>query len=150
LADGLEGVGWFFGPKVETVKRSAYSLVAVCRVPGAGIPLLLLLLLAATVPFRWPPRQRQDFLWRRPDRQYPDAGGEVEQVVEDVAQNGVIRGTKEYNKDEFVAGAKAADLRGISSLWTRAGRFSTKCASRPSTRATSRMAATWVRWWCAT
>ena len=28
---------------------------------------------------------------------------EVEQVVEDVVQNGVIRGTKEYNKDEFVA-----------------------------------------------
>src|ERR1700676_3184166 len=33
---------------------------------------------------------------------------EVEQVVQDVAQNGVIRGTKEYNKDEFVSGATAA------------------------------------------
>ncbi len=32
----------------------------------------------------------------------------MEQVVADVAQNGVIRGTKEYNKDEFVSGAKAA------------------------------------------
>ena len=33
---------------------------------------------------------------------------EVEQVVAEVAQNGVIRGTKEYNNDEFVKGAKAA------------------------------------------
>ncbi len=32
---------------------------------------------------------------------------EVEQVVEEVAQNGMIRGTKEYNKDEFISGAQA-------------------------------------------
>ncbi|MGA7293891.1 MAG: SH3 domain-containing protein [Terriglobales bacterium] len=32
---------------------------------------------------------------------------EVEQVVEDVAQNTIIRGTKEYNRDEYVAGAAA-------------------------------------------
>jgi len=34
---------------------------------------------------------------------YPEA--EVEQVVQDVAQNGIIRGTKEYNKDENIGGA---------------------------------------------
>src|ERR1700689_4116487 len=33
----------------------------------------------------------------------------VEQVVKDVVQNGLIRGTKEYNKDEYVSGAQAAD-----------------------------------------
>jgi hypothetical protein len=30
---------------------------------------------------------------------------EVAQVVEDVAQNTIIRGTKEYDKDEFVQGS---------------------------------------------
>ena len=30
---------------------------------------------------------------------------EVAQVVEDVSQNTIIRGTKEYNKDEYIAGA---------------------------------------------
>src|SRR5450755_3322716 len=33
---------------------------------------------------------------------------EVEQVVQEVAQNTIIRGTKEYNKDEYVTGAVVA------------------------------------------
>lgn len=32
---------------------------------------------------------------------------EVTQVVQDVVQNGIIRGTKEYNKDEYISGAVA-------------------------------------------
>jgi hypothetical protein len=47
---------------------------------------------------------------------------EVEQVVEDVAQNGVIRGTKEYNKDEFVAGAKAANSSSVFPAWNEGGK----------------------------
>ncbi len=47
---------------------------------------------------------------------------EVEQVVADVAQNGVIRGTKEYNKDEFVSGAVAASSCRIFPAWTEAGK----------------------------
>jgi hypothetical protein len=38
----------------------------------------------------------------------PFPESEVEQVVQDVVQNGMIRGTKEYNKDEFVSGAAPA------------------------------------------
>ena len=38
----------------------------------------------------------------------PFPENEVAQVVADVVQNGIIRGTKEYNKDEYVTGAKAA------------------------------------------
>jgi hypothetical protein len=52
----------------------------------------------------------------------PLAENEVAQVVEDVAQNGVIRGTKEYNKDEFVAGAKAAASCRIFPAWTEGGK----------------------------
>src|SRR5258708_38884113 len=47
---------------------------------------------------------------------------EVEQVVEDVVQNGVIRGRKEYNKDEFVRGAKAATSSRVFPAWTEGGK----------------------------
>jgi hypothetical protein len=47
---------------------------------------------------------------------------QVVQVVEDVAQNGVIRGTQEYNKDEFVAGAKAATSSQAFPRWIEAGK----------------------------
>jgi hypothetical protein len=47
---------------------------------------------------------------------------EVQQVVEDVVQNGIIRGTKEYNKDEFVSGAKAATSSHVFPAWTEPGK----------------------------
>ena len=47
---------------------------------------------------------------------------EVEQVVEDVAQNGMIRGTKEYNKDEFISGAKGSDAARVFPAWTEQGK----------------------------
>jgi hypothetical protein len=52
----------------------------------------------------------------------PMPEGEVEQVVVEVAQNGVIRGTKEYNKDEFVAGAKIADSSRVFPAWDQGGK----------------------------
>ena len=52
----------------------------------------------------------------------PVQENEVLQVVEDVAQNGVIRGTKEYNKDEFVGGAKAATSCQVFPAWTEGGK----------------------------
>jgi hypothetical protein len=52
----------------------------------------------------------------------PFTEAEVEQVVQDVAQNGIIRGTKEYNKDEYVAGAKAADSTHAFPPWTGGGK----------------------------
>ena len=47
---------------------------------------------------------------------------EVEQVVEEIAQNGIIRGTKEYNKDEFVSGAKAATSCRVFPPWNQGGK----------------------------
>jgi len=47
---------------------------------------------------------------------------EVAQVVEDVAQNTIIRGTKEYNKDEYVAGAVAATSTPVFPAWTEGGK----------------------------
>lgn len=53
----------------------------------------------------------------------PAPESEVEQVVADVAQNGIIRGTKEYNKDEYVTGAVAADSCEIFPHWTEGGKI---------------------------
>jgi hypothetical protein len=47
---------------------------------------------------------------------------EVEQVVGEIAQNGIIRGTKEYNKDEFVGGAKAAASCRVFPPWNQGGK----------------------------
>jgi hypothetical protein len=52
----------------------------------------------------------------------PVPESEVEQVVADVAQNGVIRGTKEYNKDEFVAGAKPVESTHVFPAWEQGGK----------------------------
>jgi len=52
---------------------------------------------------------------------YPESV--VEQVVQDVAQNGLIRGTKEYNKDQYIEGAKAADSTRVFPPWTQGGKI---------------------------
>ena len=47
---------------------------------------------------------------------------EVTQAVQDVAENGIIRGTKEYAKDEFVQGAQAVQSTPAFAGWTEAGK----------------------------
>ncbi|MGC2448871.1 MAG: hypothetical protein WA477_14590, partial [Candidatus Sulfotelmatobacter sp.] len=47
----------------------------------------------------------------------------VLKVVEDVVQNGMIRGTKEYAKDEFVSGAKAMNDSTLFAPWTDGGKI---------------------------
>jgi hypothetical protein len=47
---------------------------------------------------------------------------EVEQVIEDIAQNTIIRGTKEYNKDEYVAHAVAPTSTTAFAPWTQGGK----------------------------
>ena len=51
---------------------------------------------------------------------FPEA--QVLQVVQDVAQNGVIRGTKEYSKDEYVSGATFASSTHAFPEWTEPGK----------------------------
>ena len=52
----------------------------------------------------------------------PFSEAEVSQVVQEVVQNGIIRGSKEYNKDEFISGAQAADSTRVFPAWTEGGR----------------------------
>lgn len=47
---------------------------------------------------------------------------EVAQAVEDVAGNGIIRGTKEYNKDEYISRAVAASSSPVFAAWTDPGK----------------------------
>jgi len=52
----------------------------------------------------------------------PFSEREVTQAVQDVVQNGIIRGTKEYNKDEYVAGANPATSTHVFPAWTEGGK----------------------------
>jgi len=52
----------------------------------------------------------------------PLAPSEVEQVVTDISQNGLIRGSKEYNKDEFIAGAKPSSSSAVFPSWSQGGK----------------------------
>jgi hypothetical protein len=52
----------------------------------------------------------------------PFPESEVTQVVQDVIQNGIIRGTKEYNKDEYISGAAAASSTRVFPEWTEGGK----------------------------
>jgi hypothetical protein len=51
----------------------------------------------------------------------PAVEQELLQAVQDVAADGVIQGSKEYNKDEYVAGAEAADNTSVFPKWSGPG-----------------------------
>jgi hypothetical protein len=44
------------------------------------------------------------------------------QAVEDVASDGIIQGSKEYNKDEYIAGADAVETTPVFPKWTGPGK----------------------------
>jgi hypothetical protein len=52
----------------------------------------------------------------------PMPQNEVARAVEDVVQNGVIRGTQEYAKDEYITGAKEAGASRAFPAWTEGGK----------------------------
>ena len=75
--------------------------------PGSlGLKFLAAILICSIAAFAVP-------TWEKDSAQYgaglivniPFPEAEVEKVVEEVIQNGIIRGTKEYNKDEYISGA---------------------------------------------
>lgn len=52
----------------------------------------------------------------------PFSESEVTQIVQDAVQNGIIRGTKEYNKDEYITGAAPASSTRAFKEWTEGGK----------------------------
>jgi hypothetical protein len=51
----------------------------------------------------------------------PATEQELLQAMQDVVSDGIIQGSKEYNKDEYIAGAKAADKTSVFPKWTGPG-----------------------------
>ncbi len=51
----------------------------------------------------------------------PATEAELTQAVQDVVADGVIQGSKEYNKDEYISGAEAADSTIVFPRWNGAG-----------------------------
>ena len=92
---------------------------------GVGAPatwaLLLLLLFATALPLAGRTKNKLSY-GEGLAVNIPAPESEVEKAVEDVTQNGVIRGTKEYNKDEFVAGAKPSTSSRVFPAWTEGGK----------------------------
>ena len=89
-------------------------------VRGAAIILLLGVCLAAMPVIGRDKNQGQYGMGLIINVPLPEA--EVSQVVADVAQNGIIRGTKEYNKDEYIKGAEAATASRLFPAWTEGGK----------------------------
>jgi hypothetical protein len=114
------GVSWamHFGVTKASVTHRRYFGSRLLHRPFAAI--LVFALLAAT----------QLFASRKDKVSYgegliiniPLPEPEVEQVVADVAQNGIIRGTKEYNKDQFVSGAIGDDSSDVFPVWSEGGK----------------------------
>lgn len=89
----------------------------------ASFFILLLLLLIVVAPAPLASRAKDNLAYGEGlIVNIPLPESEVSQVVEEVVQNGVIRGTKEYNKDEFVGGATAATSSRVFPTWDQGGK----------------------------
>jgi hypothetical protein len=88
---------------------------------AGGVFCVLLLLCAAAFPLSGREKEKLSY-GEGLIVNIPLPESEVQQVVEDIAQNGIIRGTKEYNKDEFVSGAKPASSCHVFPAWNEGGK----------------------------
>ena len=93
----------------------------VARSLGAGVLLAMLLLFTSVAALAAREKNKLSY-GEGLIVNVPFSESEVIHVVEDVAQNGVIRGTKEYNKDEFITGAKIATTSRIFPPWNEGGK----------------------------
>jgi len=109
------------GAIVELGVAPQHRSVATLMRFSFGMFAILLILLAAVLPLAGLGKDKLSY-GEGLIVNVPMPESEVAQVVEDVAQNGVIRGTKEYNKDEFISGAKAATSSRIFPAWNEGGK----------------------------
>ena len=98
------------------VRSGRPSLRSNCAITG-----LFLVILAAALPLAGREKDKLPY-GEGLIVNIPLPESEVEEVVREVAQNGVIRGTKEYNKDEFISGAKAASSTRVFPAWDQGGK----------------------------
>jgi hypothetical protein len=60
----------------------------------------------------------------------PFPESEVSQVLDDVVRDGIIRGSKEYNKDEYISGAEVVSSTKVFPPWTEGGKVFYKVRMR--------------------
>ena len=99
-----------------------------CHLTGLKFSLLLILLLPVSGLLAREKDATQYGIGLIVNVPFPES--QVTQVVRDVAQNGIIRGTKEYNKDEYVSGANASDSTSVFKPWTEGGSVFYKVRNR--------------------
>jgi hypothetical protein len=102
-------------------KRAGKSAGALRYFSKSGLPAVLPLILLAAIPLAGRGKDKISY-GEGLIINVPFPVSQVEQVVQDVAQNGIIRGTKEYNKDEYVGGAQAASSSHVFGAWTEGGK----------------------------
>jgi len=94
------------------VRRRCWPVVARLTCSRKFVSLVLLPFLMAAIPLASRTKEKLSY-GEGLIVNIPVPEAEVVQVVQEVVQNGVIRGTKEYNKDQFVGGAIAADSSNV-------------------------------------
>ncbi len=94
-----------------------------CGAGAFSLLLLLLLLLLTVAATASRAREKNALHYGEPlIVNIPLPEPEVAQVVEEVAQNTIIRGTKEYNKDEYISGAIALTSTPVFPEWQEGGK----------------------------
>jgi hypothetical protein len=110
----------FRSTQLKTVSSHRSTSVAFSVWPVAGLSFVLLLVLGSALPSA---ARKKDTVAYGEGLivNIPLPEPEVAAVVQDIAANGIIRGTKEYNKDEFVGDAKPAFASTIFPEWKQGG-----------------------------
>ena len=108
-------------PQIPRTRRWAFlRTLGIGSGAALGLVLVLMVLLAAPYLHAREKDATQYGMGLIVNVPFPES--EVTQVVQDVIQNGIIRGSKEYNKDEYVTGATAAPATRVFKEWTEGGR----------------------------
>jgi hypothetical protein len=102
-------------------RRFSGLTASLANSPSRSLLPLIVVLLVAVVPLAGREKEKLSY-GEGLIVNIPMPESQVVQVVEDVSDNGVIRGTKEYNKDEFVSGAKASATSRVFPDWTGGGK----------------------------
>ncbi len=117
----------------QTLLRGQWQVVVRCEPKIGGKPMpsgaasvrliSFILLLAALSPNALPKDKQASQYGTGIIVNIPLPVAEVTRAVEEVVGNGIIRGTKEYNKDEYVSGAAAETSTSVFPAWTGEGKI---------------------------
>ena len=106
---------------VDSLPTSEMSGISICTTAALlRKAALLVVILGASLPLSAREKGVQYGMGLLVNLPYPQ--NEVEQVIQDVAQNGIIRGTKEYNKDDYISGAALAASTRVFPEWAEGGK----------------------------